>query len=132
MALGTQVAVGSTFNYAGKLYNRMLEAAREGNFNAAAKEQFRSQQFISCLFKHGRSIIRFWCFFKHLFQSVLPQIFQQLQQTWRYCHFTTPTKSYAVGKLQRCGKSFSFSEKCDKICNFKSVVCLHSRRNETV
>jgi len=57
--LGTQVAVGIVFNYAGKLYNRMLEAAREGNFSAAAKEQFRSQQFISCLLKHGRPKTRF-------------------------------------------------------------------------
>ncbi|HEX2747163.1 MAG TPA: dihydrodipicolinate synthase family protein, partial [Verrucomicrobiales bacterium] len=46
LAMGAQGAVGSGFNFAGPVYNRMLSAFARGNLKAARVEQFRGVQLI--------------------------------------------------------------------------------------
>jgi len=51
---GADAAVGSTFNYCGKLYSRMFDACKkDGDYQTAVKLQQKSQQFIGVMFDHG-------------------------------------------------------------------------------
>lgn len=53
LALGAQGAVGSTYNFAAPVYQRMLRAFAAGNLEAARAEQFRSVRLIQLLSSHG-------------------------------------------------------------------------------
>jgi len=53
LMLGTDVAVGGTYNYAGKVYNRMYDAVQRGDMKTASQCQQQSQQFIDVFLSHG-------------------------------------------------------------------------------
>ena len=53
LALGARGAVGSTYNFAAPLYQRLWKAFSEGNLEAARKEQFRAVQLIQLLASYG-------------------------------------------------------------------------------
>lgn len=53
LAVGAQGAVGSTYNFAAPLYQRLWKAFSEGNFEAARNEQFRAVQLIQLLAGYG-------------------------------------------------------------------------------
>ncbi len=53
LSLGAEGAVGSTYNYAAPLYNRLIDAYEAGDMDAARMEQTRSQEMVSFLFKYG-------------------------------------------------------------------------------
>lgn len=53
LSLGTQAAVGSTFNYAAPLYNKLICAFEEGNLELARKLQQQSIDMIRLLTKYG-------------------------------------------------------------------------------
>jgi N-acetylneuraminate lyase len=52
-AMGARGAVGSTFNFAPGVYQRMMKAAESGDMKTAADEQFRSVQLVKVVAKHG-------------------------------------------------------------------------------
>ncbi|XP_078621966.1 N-acetylneuraminate lyase-like isoform X5 [Branchiostoma floridae x Branchiostoma japonicum] len=56
LVMGATSFVGSTFNYAGKIYNRMRTAYDNGDLEAARKEQHMSQHFLRILSNHGMDI----------------------------------------------------------------------------
>ena len=47
----------STYNYAGKLYNRLFSAFKANNLEGARLEQRRSQAMIKLLFKYGKQLL---------------------------------------------------------------------------
>jgi N-acetylneuraminate lyase len=53
LSLGADGAVGSTYNYAAPLYNRLIQDYRAGNIDDARKKQVLSQEMVSFLFKYG-------------------------------------------------------------------------------
>lgn len=53
LSLGADGAVGSTYNYAAPLYNRLIQSYETGDMDDARKAQVRSQEMISFLFKYG-------------------------------------------------------------------------------
>lgn len=53
LALGAEGAVGSTYNFAAPLYQRIMAAVKAGNLAAARTEQFRSVQLIALMQKYG-------------------------------------------------------------------------------
>jgi N-acetylneuraminate lyase len=53
LALGAQGAVGSSFNFGGPIYQRLINAFRAGDLAAARQEQFRSVQLIQLLIGYG-------------------------------------------------------------------------------
>jgi N-acetylneuraminate lyase len=53
LVLGCTSAVGSTYNYTGKLNNRMLAAVRRNDMETARVEQRRSQAVIRLLERYG-------------------------------------------------------------------------------
>jgi len=53
LALGAAGAVGSTYNFAMPLYDRLWDAFRRGDLAAARVEQYRSVQLITCLASFG-------------------------------------------------------------------------------
>lgn len=56
LSMGGEAAMGSTYNYAGKLNNRLIAAYNKGDLNSAQLEQRRSQAMISVVKKHGSPI----------------------------------------------------------------------------
>lgn len=52
-AMGARGAVGSTFNFAPGVYQRMMKAAEAGDMKTAADEQFRSVQLVKVVAKRG-------------------------------------------------------------------------------
>merc|ERR1739838_32339 len=56
LMLGTRVAIGGTYNYAGKLYNRMFDAVVSGDLKTASECQQQSQRFIDVFLSHGFDI----------------------------------------------------------------------------
>lgn len=56
LSLGATAAVGSTYNYAGKVYNQLLEAFRAGDIAAAAKLQQYSVKIVEVIIKHGGGV----------------------------------------------------------------------------
>lgn len=55
-ALGGIAAIGTTYNFAGKLNNRLLKAFQRRDMEAAKLEQRRSQAMIKLLIKYGGSV----------------------------------------------------------------------------
>jgi N-acetylneuraminate lyase len=53
LALGARGAVGSSYNFAAPIYQRLLAAFQRGDLAAAQAEQFRSVQLIGLLASHG-------------------------------------------------------------------------------
>ena len=53
LSFGGTAFVGSTYNYAGGLYNRLIAAFEQGDIERARLEQVRSQAMIKLLFKYG-------------------------------------------------------------------------------
>ena len=53
LALGARGAVGSGFNFAGPVYQRLLAAFQRGDLTAARVEQFRGVQLIQLLASYG-------------------------------------------------------------------------------
>jgi N-acetylneuraminate lyase len=53
LAMGARGAVGSGFNFAGPLYQRMLATFTEGNLAGAREEQLRGVRLIQLLARHG-------------------------------------------------------------------------------
>lgn len=53
LALGAEGAVGSSFNFAGPVYQRLIAAFRKGDLAAAREEQFRSVRIIILLASYG-------------------------------------------------------------------------------
>ena len=51
--LGADVGVGGTYNYAGKIYSRMIEAVKAGDMKKASELQIQSQKMIDVFLKHG-------------------------------------------------------------------------------
>ncbi|XP_038077783.1 N-acetylneuraminate lyase-like [Patiria miniata] len=56
LAMGIEGFVGSTYNYAGKGANRMLEAYKKGDMKAVQKEYAMYLSFIPLLFKYGGNV----------------------------------------------------------------------------
>jgi len=52
-AMGARGGVGSTFNFAPGIYQRMIKAAAAGDLQAAADEQYRSVQLVKIVAKRG-------------------------------------------------------------------------------
>ncbi|XP_006815990.1 N-acetylneuraminate lyase-like [Saccoglossus kowalevskii] len=59
LSLGAETFVGSTYNYAGKLYNGIIEDYNNGDMVAARQGQFKSHAFIKVLLKHTRTGVDF-------------------------------------------------------------------------
>lgn len=53
VALGARGAVGSGYNFAAPLYNRLLAAARANDFEAARAEQYRGVEAVALLARYG-------------------------------------------------------------------------------
>jgi len=53
LALGATSAVGSTYNFAAPIYNRLIAAFAKGDFAAARVEQRRSVQLVALLVRFG-------------------------------------------------------------------------------
>ena len=53
LAIGARGAVGSGFNFAAPVYNRLLAAFSRGDFAAAREEQFRGTQLVQVLSRYG-------------------------------------------------------------------------------
>lgn len=49
LSLGARGAVGTTYNFAAPLYQRLIKAFEQGNLNVARLEQHRSAELIACL-----------------------------------------------------------------------------------
>ena len=54
LMLGARAGVGSTYNYAGRIYTRIYDAAMKGDFVTAAKHQTVSQKMVSVFFDEGK------------------------------------------------------------------------------
>lgn len=64
LGLGAKGAVGSTYNFAAPLYNRIIEAFNRGDLASARADQMRAVDFISVLDRHGglaagKSVMKF-------------------------------------------------------------------------
>ncbi len=57
LALGATGAVGSTYNYAARLYLDVTAAFGRGDLAAARAAQFRAQRFIATLVRHGGGVV---------------------------------------------------------------------------
>ena len=53
LALGARGAIGSTYNFAAPIYQRMIRAFAAGDAAAARREQLASVRFIDVLIRHG-------------------------------------------------------------------------------
>ena len=56
LSLGATAAVGSTYNYAAKVYNRLIETFRAGDIAAAAALQQYSVKIVEVIIKHGGGV----------------------------------------------------------------------------
>lgn len=56
LALGAQAAVGSTYNYAGKVYNALLEAFNSGDLAKAREYQLYSVEIVKVIVKYGGGV----------------------------------------------------------------------------
>jgi N-acetylneuraminate lyase len=57
LALGATGAVGSTYNYAARIYLEVMAAFERGDLVAARTAQFRAQRFIGTLIKYGGGVV---------------------------------------------------------------------------
>lgn len=53
LALGAQAAIGTSYSFAAPLFHRLIQSFREGDLEAARKEQFRALQLFQLLDDHG-------------------------------------------------------------------------------
>ncbi len=53
VVLGARGAVGSGYNFASPIYNRLLAAARANDFETARTEQYRGVELVALLMRHG-------------------------------------------------------------------------------
>jgi N-acetylneuraminate lyase len=53
VVLGAKAAVGSSYNFASPMYNRLLAAANAGDFATARAEQYRGAELIVLMQKYG-------------------------------------------------------------------------------
>jgi N-acetylneuraminate lyase len=53
LVLGAEGAVGSTYNFAAPLYQRIIAAVKAGDLAAARADQFRSVQLITTMYRYG-------------------------------------------------------------------------------
>ena len=53
LALGAKGAVGSTYNFAAPLYQRIIAAVQRGDLAAARADQFKSVKLIATMIRHG-------------------------------------------------------------------------------
>ncbi len=53
VVLGARGAVGSGYNFAAPIYNRLLAAARANDFETARVEQYRGVELVALLMRHG-------------------------------------------------------------------------------
>lgn len=53
LLIGVKGFVGSTYNYAGKLYNNIIAAHKSGNISTMVRDQARSQEFITVFKKYS-------------------------------------------------------------------------------
>lgn len=56
LSLGAVAAVGSTYNYAARVYNRLIEAFRAGDLAEAARLQQYSVQIVEVIIRHGGGV----------------------------------------------------------------------------
>lgn len=56
LSLGATAAVGSTYNYAAKVYNRLLDAFSAGDIAAAARLQQYSVKIVEVIIRHGGGV----------------------------------------------------------------------------
>lgn len=56
LSLGAVAAVGSTYNYAARVYNRLIEAFRAGDIAEAARLQQYSVQIVEVIIRHGGGV----------------------------------------------------------------------------
>ncbi|MBE6237471.1 MAG: N-acetylneuraminate lyase [Bacteroidales bacterium] len=56
LALGTKAAVGSTYNYAGVIYSRLMKCFEEGNLEMARELQKYSVEIVKVIIKYGGGI----------------------------------------------------------------------------
>ncbi|XP_071804076.1 uncharacterized protein [Asterias amurensis] len=54
MTLGGEAYVGSTYNFAGRVYTRMIEAFNNGNLEGARAEQFRMHAFLDVMNRYEK------------------------------------------------------------------------------
>jgi len=65
LAMGACATVGGTYNFAGKLHNRIMDAFNKGDMETARTEQYRSQAMVKIYVKYGghpgigKAIMRF-------------------------------------------------------------------------
>lgn len=57
LALGATGAVGSTYNYAARIYLEVMAAFERGDLVAARAAQFRAQRFVATLIKYGGGVV---------------------------------------------------------------------------
>ena len=57
LSFGVNGAVGSTYNFLGKLYNSLIENFKNGKIKAARKKQLVSVKIIETMIKYGGSIV---------------------------------------------------------------------------
>lgn len=53
LSMGCEAFIGSTYNYQGRVANRVMTAFEAGDMASARKEQFRIQALVSVLIKYG-------------------------------------------------------------------------------
>lgn len=56
LSLGAVAAVGSTYNYAARVYNRLIEAFRAGDLAEAARLQQYSVKIVEVIIRHGGGV----------------------------------------------------------------------------
>ena len=56
LALGVEAAVGSTYNYAGKVYNALLDAFKAGDLDKARSCQEYSVEIVKVIIKYGGGV----------------------------------------------------------------------------
>lgn len=56
LALGAKAAVGSTYNYAGKIYNALVEAFEKGDIETARKLQLYSVEIVKVIIRYGGGV----------------------------------------------------------------------------
>ncbi len=57
LALGAKAGVGSTYNYAGKIYNQLIEAFEKGDIVRARDLQMYSVEIVKVIVKYGGGVI---------------------------------------------------------------------------
>lgn len=57
LAIGAKAGVGSTYNYAGKIYNNILKAFNDGDLQKAREYQMYSVEIVKILIKYGGGVL---------------------------------------------------------------------------